>query len=166
MRIYTTKLKQVLGLIVSLLITFIAAGIGSIASLKAGTFYQQLIRPEWAPPAWIFAPVWTILYLLMGIDAWLVWREQGFRAARISLSLYIIQLAINALWTWLFFVWRLGEIAFIEIIILWILILCTLIAFWRVRIIYGILLMPYLAWVSFASVLTYVTWKLNPVILF
>ena len=154
-----------LGLIGWLFITFIAAGIGSIASLKAGTFYQQLIRPEWAPPGWTFAPVWTILYLLMGIDAWLVWRVQGFRAARISLSLYIIQLAINALWTWLFFVWRLGEIAFIEIIILWILILFTLIAFWRIKIIYGVLLIPYLAWVSFASVLTYVTWKLNPLIL-
>jgi tryptophan-rich sensory protein len=109
--------------------------------------------------------VWIILYLLMGIDAWLVWRVQGFRAARISLILYIIQLAINALWTWLFFVWRLGEIAFIEIIILWILIIFTLIAFWRVKIIYGVLLIPYFAWVSFASVLTYVIWKLNPLIL-
>jgi translocator protein len=162
---YFTKSKQVLGLIGWLLITFIAAGIGTIASSKAGIFYQQLIRPEWAPPAWIFAPVWTILYLLMGIDAWLVWRVQGFRAARISLSLYIIQLAINALWTWLFFVWRQGKISFIGIVILWILILCTLIAFWRVRIINGILLIPYLAWVSFASLLTYVTWKLNPLIL-
>ncbi|MBN2039927.1 MAG: tryptophan-rich sensory protein [Spirochaetes bacterium] len=162
---YFTKSKQLSGLVGWLFITFVAAGIGSMASFKAGTFYQQLIRPEWAPPGWIFAPVWTILYLLMGIDAWLVWREHGFRAAPISLSLYIIQLAVNALWTWLFFVWRLGETAFIEIIILWILILCTLIAFWRVRIIYGILLMPYLAWVSFASVLTYIIWKLNPFIL-
>jgi tryptophan-rich sensory protein len=163
---YMTKSKQVIGLVGWLLATFIAAGIGSVASSKAGTFYQQLIRPEWAPPAWIFAPVWTILYLFMGIAAWLVWRVQGFRAARIALSLYIIQLALNALWTWLFFVWRLGEIAFIEIIILWILILCTLIAFWRVRIINGVLLIPYEAWVSFASMLTYVIWKLNPLILF
>jgi tryptophan-rich sensory protein len=163
---YMTKTKQVLGLMGWLLVTFIAAGIGSIASSKAGTFYQQLIRPEWAPSAWIFGPVWTILYLLMVIAAWLVWRAQGFRAARIALSLYMIQLALNALWTWLFFVWRLGEMAFIEIIILWVLILCTLIAFWRVRIITGILLIPYLAWVSFASVLTYATWKLNPLILF
>jgi translocator protein len=162
---YIMKSKQVLGLILWLLITFFAAGIGTIASLKAGIFYQQLIRPEWAPPSWLFAPVWTILYLLMGIDAWLVWRVKGFRAARISLSLYIIQLAVNALWTWLFFVWRQGQISFIEIIILWILILCTLIAFWQVRMINGILLIPYLAWVSFASVLTYVTWKLNPLIL-
>jgi translocator protein len=162
---YITKSKQVVGLIVWLLITFIAAGIGTIASSNAGIFYQQLIRPEWAPPAWLFAPVWTILYLLMGIAAWLVWRVQGFRAARISLSLYIIQLAVNAFWTWLFFIWRQGQISFIEIIILWILILCTLIAFWRVRMINGILLIPYLAWVSFASVLTYVTWKLNPLIL-
>lgn len=154
-----------LGLIGWLFITFIAAGIGSIASSKASIFYQQLILPEWAPPGWIFAPVWTILYLLMGIDAWLVWRLQGFRAARIPLSLYIIQLAINALWTWLFFVWRLGKIAFVEIILLWILISFTFIAFLRIRIIYGVLLIPYLAWISFASVLTYVIWKLNPLIL-
>lgn len=160
-----TRSKQVIGLIGWLLVTFMAAGIGSIASSKAGTFHQQLIRPEWTPPAWIFAPVWMTLYLLISIAAWLVWRVQGFRATRIALSLYIIQLAINALWTWLFFVWRLGEIAFIEIIILWILILCTLIAFWRVRIINGVLLIPYLAWVSFASVLTYATWKLNPFVL-
>jgi benzodiazapine receptor len=163
---YMTKSKQGIGLIGWLLVTFIAAGIGSIASSKAGTFYQQLVRPEWAPPAWVFGPVWTTLYLLMGIAVWLVWRVQGFRAARIALSLYIIQLAINALWTWLFFVWRLGKMALIEIIILWILILCTLIAFWRARIIAGVLLMPYLAWVGFASALTYAIWKLNPLILF
>ncbi|RPI75016.1 MAG: tryptophan-rich sensory protein [Desulfobacteraceae bacterium] len=161
-----TKSKQVLGLIGWLLMTFIAAGIGSMASSKAGAFYQQLIRPEWAPPAWIFGPVWTMLYLLMGIAAWLVWRAQGFRTARIALSLYMIQLALNALWTWLFFVWHLGEIAFIEIIVLWVLILGTLIAFWRVRIIAGVLLIPYLAWVGFASVLTYAIWKLNSLVLF
>ena len=153
-----TKSKQVLGLIGWLLVTFMAAGIGSVASSKAGAFYQQLIRPEWAPPAWIFGPLWTMLYLFMGMAAWLVWRVRGFRAARISLSLYMIQLALNALWTWLFFVWRLGAPAFIEIIILWILILGTLIAFWRVRIIAGVLLIPYLAWVGFASVLTYAIW--------
>ena len=71
-----TKSKQVLGLVGWLLMTFMAAGIGSVASSKAGAFYQQLIRPEWAPPAWIFGPVWTMLYLLMGIAAWLVWRVQ------------------------------------------------------------------------------------------
>jgi len=160
-----TKSEQVFGLIVWLAITFAAALIGTIASAKAGLFFQQLIRPEWAPPAWLFAPVWTVLYILMGIDAWLVWRLNGFHAARIALSLFIIQLAANALWTWLFFAWRLGSMSFIEIIILWILILCTVIAFWRVWALYGILLLPYLVWVSFASVLTFAIWKLNPLFL-
>jgi translocator protein len=163
--IYISKSKQAMGFIFWLVITFIAAGIGTVASIKAGIFYQQLIRPEWAPPGWLFAPVWTTLYLLMSIDAWMVWRAKGFSTARISLSIYIIQLALNALWTWLFFVWRLGKISFIEIIILWIFILFTLIAFWRVKMINGIILVPYLAWVSFASVLNYVICKLNPLIL-
>jgi translocator protein len=160
-----SKPKQVLGLIIWLIVTFAAALIGNIASAKAGLFYQQLIRPGWAPPAWLFGPVWTVLYILMGIDTWLVWRLNGFRAVRIALFLFIIQLAANALWTWLFFAWRLGGISFVEIIILWTLILCTVIAFWRVRALYGILLLPYLAWVSFASVLTFAIWKLNPLLL-
>jgi translocator protein len=160
-----SKPKQVLGFIIWLIVTFVAALIGTIASAKAGLFYQLLIRPEWAPPAWLFGPVWTVLYILMGIDAWLVWRVNGFRAARIALSFFIIQLAANALWTWLFFVWRSGVISFVEIIILWILVLCTVIAFWRVRSFYGILLLPYLAWVSFASILTFAIWKLNPLLL-
>lgn len=161
-----TKTSQGMGLIGWLLVTFLAAGIGSVASSKADAFYQQLIRPAWAPPAWIFGPVWTVIYFLMGIAAWLVWKGQGFRGARIALSLYFVQLAINALWSWLFFVWRLGAMAFIEIIVLWFLTLCTLIAFWRVRLFAGVLFIPYLAWVSFASVLTYIIWKWNPHILF
>lgn len=157
-----TKSKQILGLIIWLCLTFTAAFIGSIASAKAGFFYGQVIRPGWAPPAWLFAPVWTLLYLLMGIDAWLVWKVRGFRASSFALLLYVIQLAANAFWTWLFFAWKLGGVSFIEILILWALILFTVIAFWRVRAIYGILLLPYLAWVSFASVLTFAIWKNNP----
>jgi tryptophan-rich sensory protein len=98
----------------------------------------------------------------MGAAAWLVWREHGFRKASTALSLFLIQLAANALWTWLFFAWRLGALAFAEILILWALILCTLVAFWRVRRIAGALLLPYLAWVTFASALTYEVWRLNP----
>jgi tryptophan-rich sensory protein len=101
----------------------------------------------------------------MGVAAWLVWRERGFRKARVTLSLFLIQLAVNALWTWLFFVWHLGALAFGEILILWALILCTVIAFWRVRPIAGALLLPYLAWVTFASALTYAVWQHNPALL-
>ncbi len=98
----------------------------------------------------------------MGIASWLVWRAQGFVGAGNALFIFIAQLAANALWTWLFFVWRLGGAAFVEILVLWALILATTILFWRVSRIAGALLVPYLAWVSFASALTLSTWRLNP----
>jgi tryptophan-rich sensory protein len=154
--------RQVLGLLGWLAVSFAAAALGGFASANAGAFYLELTRPAWAPPAWLFAPAWSLLYLLMGVAAWLVWREHGFRKASTALSLFLIQLAANALWTWLFFAWRLGALAFAEILILWALILCTLVAFWRVRRIAGALLLPYLAWVTFASALTYEVWRLNP----
>ena len=163
--IHITKSKQVLGLVGWLIVTFAAAAIGAIASAKAGLFYHQLTRPEWAPPAWLFGPVWTVLYILIAIDAWLVWRVGGFRVARTALSLFIVQLAANALWTWLFFAWRQGALAFVEILVLWALILGTVIAFWRARPLAGILMLPYLAWVTFASVLSLTVWKLNPLLL-
>ena len=161
----TSLPRQILGFLAWLAVSFAAAAIGGFASARAGSFYQTLVRPDWAPPAWLFAPVWSLLYLLMGIAAWLVWRESGFRKAGVALSLFLIQLAANALWTWLFFAWRLGALAFGEILILWVLILCTVVAFWRVRPIAGALLLPYLAWVGFACALTYSVWKRNPGIL-
>jgi len=157
--------RQILGLLGWLAISFAAAALGGFASANAGTFYRDLVRPEWAPPSWLFAPAWSLLYLLMGVAAWLVWRERGFRKAQTALCLFLLQLAANALWTWLFFVWHLGAFAFGEILILWVLILCTLVAFWRVRRLAGALLLPYLAWVTFASALTYSVWKRNPGIL-
>ena len=97
----------------------------------------------------------------MGIAAWMVWRARGFAGARHALLLFVVQLAVNALWTWLFFVWRLGGPAFAEILVLWALILVTIGLFWRVSRVAGALLMPYLAWVSFAAALTLSTWRLN-----
>lgn len=157
--------KQLLGLLGWLAISLAAAGVGGFASANAGDFYQHLTRPAWAPPSWLFAPVWTVLYVLMGVAAWLVWREGGFGKARAALSLFLIQLAVNALWTWLFFVWHLGALAFGEILLLWALIVCTVIAFWRVRPIAGSLLIPYLAWVTLATALTYAVWQGNPAVL-
>jgi tryptophan-rich sensory protein len=157
--------KQVLGLIAWLAVTFAAAAVGGFASADAAGFYGKLARPEWAPPAWLFAPVWSALYLLMAIAAWLIWRERGFRNASSTLSLFLVQLAANALWTWLFFVWHLGALAFAEIVVLWLLVLGTVVAFWRVRPLAGALLLPYLGWVAFASALTYSVWKRNPGVL-
>jgi translocator protein len=159
---HLTKSMQALGLVMWLAVTFIAAGIGAVASSEAGGFFQQLSRPVWAPPAWLFAPAWTVLYILMGVSAWLIWRVQGFRASRAALSLFIIQLAANALWTWIFFVWKQGALAFVEILILWALIFITIIVFWRVRKLAGILMLPYLGCVTFASALTFAVWRLNP----
>lgn len=101
----------------------------------------------------------------MAIAAWLVWRSGGFRTNRIALSLFFGQLILNAFWSWLFFAWQLGALAFADIIILWGLILATLISFWRVRPLAGALLIPYLLWVSFALVLNFSLWQLNPQLL-
>ena len=142
-----------------------AAVIGGWASANAPGFYAELKQPSWAPPPSVFGPVWAVLYLLMAVAAWLVWREDREKNTRQALSVYLIQLALNALWTWVFFAWRQGGWALVEIIVLWLLILLTLIAFYRVRPIAGYLLLPYLAWVSFAAVLTAALWHLDSKVL-
>ena len=160
-----SKSRQLLGLAGWLLLTFAVAATGALASASAGSFYRELIRPDWAPPGWLFGPVWSMLYLLMAIAAWLVWRVHGWRNARAALTLFVVQLAVNALWTWLFFVWRQGGLAFAEILLLWCLIVATSVAFKRLNALAAALLLPYLAWVSFASALTFAMWRLNPSVL-
>ncbi len=158
-------LKQAMGLIGWLLLSFAAAAIGAVASVQAASFYQQLAQPSWAPPASVFGPVWSVLYALMGIAAWLVWCDGGRRRQPGVLALFVIQLAVNALWSWLFFGWHHGALAFADIVLLWLLIAATVIGFWRVRPLAGALLLPYLCWVSFASALNFAVWHLNPGIL-
>lgn len=161
-----SKQKDVLGFVGWLIVTFAASVVGARASIEAGVFYGQLVQPSWAPPPWLFGPVWTTLYALMAIAAWLVWRSNGTSSRRrLALALFVAQLALNALWSWLFFAWRLGALAFAEVVLLWMLVVATLVAFWRVRPLAGTLLMPYLAWVSFAAVLNYAVWQLNPRVL-
>lgn len=159
------KQKQLFGLVGWLLASFTAAAIGGIASAQAKSFYAQLTQPSWAPPPWVFGPVWTLLYVMMAIAAWLVWRSGGFRNNRGALSLFLVQLAVNALWSWLFFAWQQGRYAFADIMLLWVLIVASIVCFWRVRAIAGALLLPYLLWVSFAAALNYSLWQLNPQIL-
>ena len=153
---------QAAGLLGWLALAFATAAIGAVASVNAGSFYAELDRPPWAPPGWLFGPVWSALYTLMGIAAWLVWRQRGLGDGRSALLLFIAQLAANALWSWLFFAWRLGAMAFVEVVLLWCLILATVIAFKRISALAAGLLLPYLAWVSFASVLTFSIWQRNP----
>ena len=157
--------RQLLGLAGWLAVAFIAAAVGALASVQSREFYVQLDRPSWSPPGWVFGPVWTVLYALMGIAAWLVWRVRGWAGARLALGRFLAQLALNALWTWLFFAWRMGGLAFAEIIVLWLLIAATVLAFWSVRPLAGALLLPYLAWVSFASALNWAIWRMNPGVL-
>lgn len=157
--------KDILGLAGWLVVSFAVSAIGAIASVEAKSFYGQLVQPAWAPPPWVFGPVWTTLFALMAISAWLVWRSGGFRGNRIALGLFLVQLAFNALWSWLFFAWHLGALAFAEVLLLWVLIAATLVSFWRSRPLAGALLVPYLVWVGFASALTYAVWQLNPEIL-
>jgi benzodiazapine receptor len=157
-----TKLHQGLGLLGWALLTFTAAALGAFASADAAVFYAELARPSWAPPAWLFGPVWSALYVLMAVSAWWVWRERGFAGARAALVLFIVQLAANALWSWLFFAWHRGGLAFAEVLLLWCLIVATTVAFQRISILAAVLLYPYLAWSTFASALTFTIWRLNP----
>lgn len=159
------KQRQIPGLFGWLVVSFAASAVGALASIQAESFYSQLTQPAWAPPPGLFGPVWTVLYALMAIAAWLVWRSGGFRANRIALSFFLVQLALNALWSWLFFAWHRGGLAFADIVLLWVLLVATLVSFWRARPLAGALLIPYLLWVSFASVLNYSVWQLNPLLL-
>lgn len=154
--------KQSLGFVGWLAISLLAGATGAIASVRAATFYAQLAQPSWAPPAWLFGPVWSVLYVLMAIAAWLVWRTEGGRWGSPALKLFVGQLVANALWTWLFFVWHQGALALVEIVLLWLLIAATIAAFRRIHRLAAALLLPYLAWVSFASALTWSLWRLNP----
>jgi len=154
--------RQAVGLVGWLLMTFVTAAIGALASVDAGAFYGQLTRPSWAPPGWLFGPVWSALYALMAVSAWWVWRARGFAGARSALVLFIVQLAANALWSWLFFVWHQGGLAFAEVLLLWCMVAATVVAFWRISALAAALLIPYLAWVTFASALTFSVWRLNP----
>jgi translocator protein len=160
-----TRSRQAWGLAAWLLVCFAAAAIGGAASARAAPFYAELQRPAWAPPGWLFGPVWTVLYTMQAIAAWLVWRARGFAGARAALGLFLLQLVANALWTWLFFAWRQGALAFAEILVLWALIACTMVAFHRWNRTAALLLLPYLLWVTFASALTYSIWQRNPQIL-
>jgi tryptophan-rich sensory protein len=149
---------QLVGLLGWLLLVFAAAAVGAMASVNAQAFYAQLVKPSWAPPAGIFGPVWSVLYSLMGISAWLVWRS---RPGRSPFVLFLAQLAVNALWSWLFFAWHRGALATVDVLVLLVLIAATMRAFWRSSRLAAGLLLPYLLWVAFASALTWSVWQAN-----
>jgi tryptophan-rich sensory protein len=151
--------QLIIGAVVWLAITFGAAALG--ARYLPDEWYKQIRKPSWNPPNKIFAPVWTVLYLLMAIAAWLVWKRYGVADAIVPLALFIVQLLLNAAWTWLFFGKHQLGTALIDIIVLWLVILTVIILFWGLEPLAGLLLVPYLAWVSFATFLNYTILRLN-----
>ena len=151
-----TALQSCMALAGFIALAFIAPLLS--AGLNTGTWYHTLSLPAWAPPGWLFGPVWTALYVLMGIAAWGVWRRRGWTT---PLKLWLIQLALNAAWTPLFFALHLPGLAFAELVVLWLAIMATLYAFGQVESWSAWLLTPYLAWVTFAAVLNYEIWRLN-----
>jgi translocator protein len=154
--------RDIIGLIVAVLGT---EAIGALSGLVAGgdfvTFYDALRKPPGTPPPAVFGPAWTVLYLLMAIAAWLVWREGLTRQTAVALGLFAAQLALNFAWSLIFFGQHRIGVALLEIAVLWLVILATILAFWTVRPAAGALLLPYLGWVSFAAYLNAGIWRLN-----
>ena len=159
MKIAPSKASLLLGLAGWLALCFCAAALSAI--FMPAEWYASLKKPSWNPPGWIFGPVWTALYAMMAVAAWLVWRRGGFAAQRGPLMLFLTQLALNAAWTPLFFGLRRPGVAFAEILLLWLAIAWTIGIFWRVHRVAAWLLAPYLAWVSFAAALNFALWRLN-----
>lgn len=156
-------MKDIVKLLVSVVVCLIAGFIGSIfTNANIPTWYAALKKPSFAPPNWVFAPVWTVLFVLMGIAAYLVWR-QGLSnpAVKTALIIFIVQLIFNMLWSLVFFTLKSPLFGFVVIIILWLLILFTIIYFFNISKVAGILLIPYIVWVSFASILNFMLWRLN-----
>lgn len=150
---------KALALAFFLLLSFSAAAFG--ARFAPGEWYLALRKPPWNPPGWIFGPVWTLLYAAMAVAAWRVWRAGSAAESRPALAAWAVQLALNAAWSFLFFGLHEPGLAFAEILALWAAILATTVLFFRRDRAAGWLMVPYLAWVSFAAVLNFVLWRLN-----
>jgi tryptophan-rich sensory protein len=157
------KINKLGKFFISVVICLLAGFLGSIFTTPSiQTWYASLNKPSFNPPNWLFAPVWTLLFILMGISAFLVWqkglKKEGVKKA---LGFFLIQLILNILWSFLFFKFHSPFWALLDIAILWLFILLTLIKFFRINKAAGILLIPYFLWVSFASLLNYTIYKLN-----
>lgn len=154
-----SALRSLVALAGWLALTFAAATTGAFVS--TGGLYAALVKPSWHPPAWVFGPVWTVLYAMTAVAAWLVWRQGGWAAQKGALRLYLAQWALNALWTPIFFGLRQPGWALVEIVALDAAVLATLAVFWRVSRPAGWLFVPYALWVLFATVLNFAIWRLN-----
>lgn len=154
--------RKWLGLLAWIVLAFMPAATATF--VETGPWYDSLNRPAWTPPSWVFGPVWTLLYLLMGIAAWRVWvtRRSGDRGTRLTLVLFVAHLILNATWTWLFFGLHMLATAAVEIVVLWAVILVLVRLFWKRDRLAGALLMPYLLWVTYATTLSVGFAVMNP----
>ncbi|MBY0110442.1 tryptophan-rich sensory protein [Patescibacteria group bacterium] len=155
-------MKNTLQAIGFILVSQLAGIIGSVFVMPAvDGWYLELTKPSFNPPSWLFGPVWTLLYTLMGIAAFLVWKKGSGALRRTALTLFGAQLVANSLWSILFFALQSPGFAFLNIMILWVLIVATMVAFYRVSKVATLLMVPYILWVSFAAFLNYSIWILN-----
>lgn len=160
-----TRVKKAadwIGLAIFIAVCLGAAGLGSIATTpEINGWYQTIEKPSWNPPDWVFGPIWTTLYIMMAIAAWLVWRTDGFKTAGRPLILFALQLTLNVAWSWIFFGLHKPGWAFAGLVVLWLAIVATTAIFFQRSKMAGWLMVPYLAWVSFAGVLNFAIWRLN-----
>ena len=154
-----TRRTLILGLAGWLALCFSASAMGAL--FMPGDWYGALQKPAWNPPNWVFGPVWMLLYLMMAVAVWMVWQHGGWVKQRKPLTCFLIQLGLNAAWSPLFFGMRRPDLAFLDIVLLWLAIAVTILSFWKVHRAAAWLLTPYLAWVSFASALNFAIWQLN-----
>ena len=140
---------------------FLAASPGAV--FRPGEWYERLAKPKWRPPNWLFAPVWSVLYLMIAVSGWLIWREAGFSAAVFPLSIYAISLGLNCAWSGFFFGLQRPDLAFLDVILLWISIVATIVIFYSIEQYSALLLLPYLIWVTFAAMLNFAIWRMNRV---
>jgi benzodiazapine receptor len=150
---------SILVLVVFLGACALAASMGVI--FRPGEWYEGLAKPSWRPPNWLFAPVWTILYISIAVSGWMVWRVSGLAGAAVPLAIFAVQLALNAAWTPIFFGLHRPDLAFYEIVVLWLSITATVTLFFPLSVRAALLLVPYLAWVTFAAGLNLFIWQLN-----
>jgi tryptophan-rich sensory protein len=149
-------------LVISIIICQLAGVLGSVFTMPAiPGWYVSLNKPSFGPPNWLFGPVWILLYTLMGISLYLVWSRKGSAGAKTALILFAIQLGLNTLWSLIFFGLRLPSAAFLEILVLWLFILLTILKFFPISKVAAYLLILYLLWVSFASLLNFYIFRLN-----
>ncbi len=150
-----------LGLLPFVAACFLTAVSGAV--FRPGDWYESLAKPRWRPPNWLFGPAWTVLYICIAVAGWLVWRQAGVSGAAVALAVYAVQLLLNAGWSACSFGLRRLDVAFGELILLWLSIAATIVAFAPISSTAALLMVPYLAWVTFAGVLNFTLWQMNRV---